>query len=161
MKKQQQQPKLKIEGARIFLRNFSGAEGKFNRAGDRNFCVVIDSYEDAMKLQNDGWNIKAIQPREEGDEPVYYLKISVSYNAKPPKVVMFVGENSKKGIYLNQDSIGNLDYAEILKTKIAVNPYYWEAAGKSGIKAYLATLHVWVEEEDFAEDFAEEEYPEE
>lgn len=155
------QSTLKIEGARIFLRNFSGAESKFNRAGDRNFCVVIDSYEDALALQEAGWNVKAMQPREEGEEPTYYLKVSVSYLARPPKVVMFVGENSKKGIYLDQESLGNLDYADIIKTKIAINPYHWEAAGKTGIKAYLKTLHVWVEEEDFAEDFAEEESPEE
>ena len=60
---------LVIENARLLFRNFSGRESKYNRAGQRNFCVYIDDPQDAQKLADDGWNIRERPPREEGEEP--------------------------------------------------------------------------------------------
>ena len=47
---------LVVENAHIAFRNFSGKESKFNRAGDRNFCVIFDK-ETGEELKEQGINI--------------------------------------------------------------------------------------------------------
>lgn len=136
---------ITIENARIGFRNFSGKEGRFNPAGRRNFCVFLDS-DVAPGLQEDGWNVKYLQPREKGDEPQAYLQVAVSYANIPPKIVLITG-NGKT--VLNEDNVGMLDWAEISNVDLVIRPYNYDVNGKTGVKAYCKTMYVTIEEDEF------------
>lgn len=136
---------IAIEDAQICFRNFSGKEGKFNAEGVRNFCVILDDHI-ADQLLSDGWNVKYLNPREDGEAPRPYIQVAVSYRNFPPKIAMV----SSKGIsLLDEGSVGMLDWAELSTVDLILSPYRWDVNGKTGIKAYLKTMYATIAEDEF------------
>ena len=141
---------IEIEGARMVFRNFEGKEGKFNPAGKRNFCVLLDD-ELAKTLKEDGWNIKWLQPREDDEEPQAYIQVAVSFGAVPPRIVLITSSGKQT---LDEKSVNILDWAEIANVDVIIRPYNWEMNGKTGVKAYVKALYVTIAEDEFERKYA-------
>lgn len=151
MSKQRIEERPLFENCRIIFRNFAGEQSQYNRAGDRNFCVVIEDKETADRMAGDGWNIKHLPPLDEGGEETAYLPVAISFKNQPPTIVML---SSKGRTRLDESMVDILDYAEIETVDLIVNPYNWEVNGKSGVKAYVKSMYVTLREDELARKYA-------
>ena len=106
---------LRIDDARIINRNFEGRANKYNREGDRNFCVVIEDPDLAQRLAADGWNVKIKAPREEGDSPLHFISVKVKFDDDHPRLNPSVYlKTGKKMNKLDEEYISILDSVDIL-----------------------------------------------
>lgn len=154
---------LQIDDARIIFRNFAGAASKFNRAGERNFALVIDDEMIADELIKEGWNVKIKPGRDEDEAPFMYLPVKVKFNDRGPAVYLVTGGKRNR---LDEESVECLDDVDILSVDMDIRPYDWVIQEgtpdeKSGRTAYLQSICVTQEIDRFAARFADEEYPEE
>ena len=154
---------LQIDDARIIFRNFRGEASKYNRAGDRNFALVIPNEDMAKDLADLGWNVKIKPPKEDGDDPFMYLPVKVKFNDRGPQVYLRTGKAKNK---LDEDSVAVLDDIDIVSVNLDIRPYDWiiqegTKDEKRGRTAYLQSIEVIQNIDRFAARYAEEEHPEE
>lgn len=144
-----------MENVNIIFRNFTGKEGQYNREGDRNFAVLLDPPV-AEAMAEDGWNVKWLKPREDDEDdavPQAYLQVSVNYGkGRPPRVVQIT---SRGRTNLDENSVEILDWVDITNVDMIIRPYAWDVSGKTGIKAYLQSIYVTIEEDPLEQKYAE------
>jgi hypothetical protein len=143
-----------MEGVRIIFRNFAGKEGQYNRAGDRNFGVILPEGV-AEAMMRDGWNVKTLRPREDDEDEIEtpWLPVSLNFDkGRPPKVMLIT---SRGRTAMDEESVEMLDWADITNVDLIVRPYTWEVSGKTGIKAYLQSMYVTIEEDELERKYAE------
>lgn len=150
MAETKKQKTFKIEGARLLFRNFEGKESKYNRKGDRNFCVVIP-LEDVEGMRKVGWNPKILEPREDGDEPLAYISVNVNFSYKPPNIVVISSAGRTK---LNEETCGMLDIVNFENVDLICRGYDYVVNDKSGTKAYLQTIYATIEEDELDRKYA-------
>lgn len=144
-----------FEDVRIVFRNFQGKEGQYNREGDRNFGVIIPDTATAEAMLVDGWNVKYLKPRE-GDEDATetpWLSVTVNFDKGRPPQIMLITTRGRTA--LDEKTVESLDWADITHVDLIVRPYAWEVNEKTGIKAYLQSMYVTIEEDALARKYAE------
>ncbi len=134
-----------IDRAQLMFRNFEGRETEFNAPGSRNFCVPLDPNV-AEVMRRDGWNIKTLKPREEGDEPRPYIQVAVGFKIRPPRLVM-INSISRKRVVLDEETCELLDWADVMYADLIIRQRPWSIRGNSGVKAYLKTLYAIIDED--------------
>lgn len=142
---------ITMENVDIQYRNFAGKEGAYNKDGERNFCIFL-TREDGENMKLDGWNIKERKLREGEDVPQMYLQIHMGYKFKAPKIVMLTSRGQTP---LGEEELILLDYADIVKADLIINPGYYDINGKQGLKAWVKTLFVTVYEDELELKYAD------
>lgn len=127
------------------FRNFSGKPNKYNAEGDRNFCVVLPSDLAEMMMQDD-WTVKMLPRRNEDEEDRYYIKVKVRFNSnKKPKIVQITSHGKT---LLDEESVDNLDWADIVTADMSINPYESTVRDKHYVTGYLKSLFVTIDEDE-------------
>lgn len=140
-----------VEDARIIFRNFSGEPTQFNpKGGKREFSVVLDP-DVAEVMRKDGWNVKYLESREEGDSDTPYITVTARFDVRPPNVTLITSTGRTK---MTEDIIGTLDWADIITVDLIARAYDWEVGEKKGTKAYLQTMFVTINEDALERKYA-------
>ena len=140
-------PNIVLQDCKIKFRNFRGEASKYNRAGDRNFHVILPNEEFALKLQEDGWNVKAKTREIDGEEVTEWtLPVAVAYyNSRgekvrnPPRIYTYAGGIKTE---LGENEVKLIDSAQIKSVDLTIRPYCWENERGNGVKAYLKNMYV-------------------
>lgn len=165
---------LQINDAHILFPNFEGRESMYNRKGDRNFSIKIESFEDADILHKKGWNVKLESPDPDfvddlqsrgwnakyksnldpDEGPRMRLDVKVKYNRREdgsiwgPQAYLWSGKNRTE---LDEESISCLDHIERECVNLDIVPSTWTVNGRSGRTAYLDIIEVFQRTNRFEE----------
>lgn len=142
---------LRIEDTRVIYRNFAGKPTKYNvQGGKRTVGIILPDVETGEALAKDGWNVKYLRDRDTDEVDAAFISAKISYDNKPPKIVIVT---NRKQTYLDAESVEILDYADIQNVDAVLTPYVYDVGGKSGISAYVKTMYVTVQEDEFADKY--------
>lgn len=126
-----------VKNACIMFTNFAGEKDRFNN-GMPQFNLVL-SKEAADDLRSDGWNIRMMPPREEGDEPTYMTNINVSFGngRRDPVVKLYSSLDGKRSCrQLSRDTLGILDDIRLERINLRIGSFNYDG-DRYTMKGYL------------------------
>lgn len=145
----QERKRIVMENAKLTFRDFAG-----RRYGTGAFGLALDA-DIALKLKDDGWNVKERIFDDPNEEPSYWLPVTVRWDKFPPDIIMATKNNET---FLDEKTVGTLDNAEFDYVNLVVTP-------SSQMRAYLKSMYAMVQEDDLMRwrrkpsDIEEDDYP--
>ena len=142
---------LKLNNPEIFMINFAGRITDNNPKGHRQFAVKIPTEELAIQMKEEGWAVWYTKESEKYGPPQACITVEMRYHHEKeleylnPKIYKVT---SRKKTLLTEDLVADLERDEIIDIDLWINPSHWTVNGKSGIKAYVDTMWVTIEEDD-------------
>lgn len=143
-------PNAVLEDVNLIWLNFAGKTDQYNTNGDREFTIRFgaDQLDVAEALAADGYNVRDMKRRDDDDpnEPLaQQLKVKVSYKIRAPKIFLVTSRGKTP---IGEAEVSMLDWQDIAKVDLILNPSYWEVNGKTGIKAYLQSMYMTINEDE-------------
>ena len=144
---------INITDGEIAYSNFAGRPTAYKpEGGVRTVTFVIPEnvYEDLIK---DGWKIRR-QEFEDGSYR-YLLEATFLFRTREGKLrdpkIFIVRDNEL--IHVTEETADTLDRAEIISADAVIGAYYYDYAGRQGIKAYINSLYLKIKENPIDEKY--------
>lgn len=146
-------PEEEFEDAQIkwAFSHFDGRADTFNDEGDHNFTIIVPR-ERAMEMMEYGWAIRELEPREEGDEPEFILKVKISYRYDPPKIYLIKGDRKMRA---SEPDLADIRRDVTEQISVIITPSRWINGNRSGVTAYVKELYAKVRQSRFSEMYAD------
>lgn len=154
MAKEERLEPVMMEGVSLIFRNFRGEKTDYNDEGTRNFGVLLpDDVAEAMAA--DDWNVKYLNPRDEAEDDYRqpWLPVEVAFHKGRPPLVVQITSRGRTNMVESQVEL--LDGVDITNVDMIVNPSRWEVNGRGGVKAYLKSIYVTIEEDELEKKYSE------
>lgn len=147
-----------VKNACIMFTNFAGEKDRFNM-GKPQFNLVLTE-EAARDLQADGWNVRIMPAREEGESPTYMTNINVAFSddgRRNPTIKLYSSLDGKRVCRrLSAETIGILDDIRLERINLRIGSFNYDG-DKYTMKGYLHELQAVqkAEQTSFDDDYAD------
>lgn len=131
--------------------HFDGRADTFNDEGDHNFQIILPE-ETARELAAEGWNVREMDPYEEGDPPEYLLKVKISYKYEAPKIYLIKGDRKFRA---DEADLSDIRRDTCEQIDVIITPSRWVNGNRSGVSAYVKELYAKVRESRFEHKYSD------
>lgn len=145
--------------------NFDGHGTKANpEGGKRGFGIIIKGCEEqTVEEQYEILTDAGLPLKEHGEStpecPIWVLPVAIRYHHgqyESLNPIIIEDRINGQSFVWNEENLNLLQGARITDIKVSINCSHWEHGGRSGVKAYLSSMHfTLIPRDDFADDYDE------